>query len=222
MTAHRSRCVMRVARIPVSPRFTDLRADRATARATLGISADAFVVVISGGSLGMGDLGEAVACAVQADTIVLAVTGHNEQRRQQLASQFEGCSQVTILGWTDQMPLLMAAADCLIANAGGMTCLEAQAIGLPVVIFRPVPGHGRLNASVMVAAGAATWAKHRHELVAMLTGAASGVTPLPTATSETCLSLREAMAPLLHGTARSVHHELAEERGAALVESAGT
>jgi processive 1,2-diacylglycerol beta-glucosyltransferase len=62
-------------------------------------------------------------------------------------------------GWTDDMPALMAAADVLVENAGGLTCMEAFAAGLPVLTYRPIAGHGRGNAAEMEAAGVAAWAQ---------------------------------------------------------------
>jgi UDP-N-acetylglucosamine:LPS N-acetylglucosamine transferase len=46
------------------------------------------------------------------------------------------------LGWVDDMPGLMAAARVFIDNAAGQTAQEALAAGLPVVSYRPIPGHG--------------------------------------------------------------------------------
>ncbi len=68
-------------------------------------------------------------------------------------------------------PCLMAAADVLVENAGGLTCMEAFAAGLPVVSYRPIAGHGQGNAKDMEAAGVAALAHPRH-LGAALDGAA--------------------------------------------------
>ena len=46
----------------------------------------------------------------------------------------------TILGWTDDMPALMAACDVMVENAGGLTANEAFAVGLP---GRHLPAHRR-------------------------------------------------------------------------------
>ena len=46
------------------------------------------------------------------------------------------------------MPALMAAADALVENAGGLTCMEAFAVGLPVITFQPIAGHGKDNAEI--------------------------------------------------------------------------
>ena len=46
----------------------------------------------------------------------------------------------TVIGWTDQMPALMTASDTLVENAGGLTCMEAFAAGLPVITYLPDRG----------------------------------------------------------------------------------
>jgi UDP-N-acetylglucosamine:LPS N-acetylglucosamine transferase len=57
------------------------------------------------------------------------------------------------LPWVDDMPALMSAADVLVDNAGGMSSKEALAIGLPVVTFRPISGHGRDDARSLARLG---------------------------------------------------------------------
>lgn len=47
----------------------------------------------------------------------------------------------------------MAASCALIDNAAGQTCLEALAMGLPVVAYRPLPGHGREGVARMAELG---------------------------------------------------------------------
>ncbi|MFB7209013.1 hypothetical protein [Streptomyces sp. NPDC056255] len=37
----------------------------------------------------------------------------------------------------------MTASRAFIDNAAGQTALEAMAVGLPVVSYRPIPGYGR-------------------------------------------------------------------------------
>ena len=59
----------------------------------------------------------------------------------------------TVIGWTDEMPALMTAADALVENAGGLTCMEAFAVGLPVITFQPIAGHGKDNAEMMARVG---------------------------------------------------------------------
>ncbi len=40
-----------------------------------------------------------------------------------------------VLGFTDRMPEVLAAADVLVHSTGGVTCLEARAAGTPVVSY---------------------------------------------------------------------------------------
>jgi hypothetical protein len=47
----------------------------------------------------------------------------------------------------------------LVENAGGLTCMEAFAAGLPVLSYRPIAGHGKGNARDMEAAGVAALAE---------------------------------------------------------------
>ena len=139
----------------VDDRFLALVPSRTEARARLGIPADARVALIVAGSWGVGAVRRTF------DDIVaspgwqpLAVCGHNKRLRRALESRRAGW----VLGWTDQMPALMAAADVLVENAGGLTCMEAFAVGLPVVSYRPIAGHGRGNARDMATAGVADFA----------------------------------------------------------------
>jgi len=71
-----------------------------------------------------------------------------------------------VLGWTNELPLYMAAADVVVENAGGLSSLEAFASGVPVVSFDPIPGHGRDNVRTMVRAGVTTAPNTHRELCA--------------------------------------------------------
>jgi len=64
-------------------------------------------------------------------------------------------SSLCVLGWTDDVPALMQAAQLLVTKPGGLTTLEAAAASLPVVLFDPIPGAEFINAKRMVDAGAA-------------------------------------------------------------------
>ena len=102
------------------------------------------------------------------------VTGNNRSFKQHLERNFPDPDLVRIIGWTSEMPLLMAASDCLIQNAGGMTCHEAAEAKLPVIFFRPIPGHGAMNARVMVEAGATIAAASEQALVDLLQPVVAG------------------------------------------------
>jgi UDP-N-acetylglucosamine:LPS N-acetylglucosamine transferase len=71
-----------------------------------------------------------------------------------------------VLGWTEDMPGWMTAADVVVGNAGGATGLEAVASGRPLVLFDPIAGHGRANAQLMASAGLAVLTRSPAELTA--------------------------------------------------------
>lgn len=166
-----SACVIRP---PLAPAFAALPPDRAASRRALGIPEDAFVALVTGGAWGVGALAEAVDLVVSTGAFAVVVTGRNTRLRARLERRFHGCPNALILGWVNDMPQLMAAADCLIQNAGGVTCLEAMAVGRPIIIYCPIPGHGHLNARFMEQVGVARWARDADELHEMLRAMASG------------------------------------------------
>ncbi|MCW2743655.1 MAG: monogalactosyldiacylglycerol synthase [Mycobacterium sp.] len=148
----------------VGEEFRDLPAtdaDRAAARRRADLPEGRLVALVSGGSWAVGDV-LATVRALTADPRILPVVlcGRDERLRQQVAA--EGGARA--LGWTDAVAGLMAAADVLVDNAGGLTCLEALSVCLPVVLFGVLPGHGRLNAAALHAQRRATWARTPAEL----------------------------------------------------------
>lgn len=115
-------------------------------------------ILIAGGGLGLGPAGLAIehldTLGVQAD-IVLVTGGNSNLFRQARQWQEDGRLWLHPLGFTRKMPQLMRSADLLITKAGGLTCSEALACGLPMIIFRPLPGHEEANARHLVDQGAA-------------------------------------------------------------------
>jgi hypothetical protein len=108
---------------------------------------------------------------------VLVLCGRNADLRAQLDAR----DRVTALGWRDDVPLLMAAADVLLDNAGELSVIEALVANLPAVTYRPIPGHGRANATVLAEAGLAPWPTSPDGLAAVLDGiaATSPLSPWP-------------------------------------------
>lgn len=188
-----SRCSAEIARsfgvnavavnLPIGPQFRDLPG-RQAARRELGIDERSFVVLITGGTWGVGDLANTAGCCLAAAERsetpfqAIVVCGKNALLEDRLNELFTGEPRIKVLGWTSQMPLLMQAADCLIQNAGGMSCLEAIAVGLPIIFHNPIPGHGAWNAEVMVRDGVAYWPGSDENLTRLLAGAISGERPL--------------------------------------------
>ena len=178
----------RVVRPIVAPEFRRERS-RASARERLGLPAEGPVVLVSGGGWGVGSVEGAVrtALGVQNATVV-CVCGRNERLHRRLLSTYGDTDRVRVLGFTTEMPELLAAADVLVDSTVGVTCLEAMTCRRPIVAYGPSPGHSRDNARMLEALGLGRSARSPRELAAALaatladgTGVAVAAAAAPTA-----------------------------------------
>jgi UDP-N-acetylglucosamine:LPS N-acetylglucosamine transferase len=154
----------------VGPEFAVARARRAAQRATLGLHDGELAILISSGSWGVGAVRETLELVAKRPGLVPVVAcGHNEGLRRQLQDLVGAKGyRVVVLGWSDDMAGVMAACDVLVENAGGLTSLEAMSAGVPLVSFRPIPGHGRNSAAAMSAAGVSSFAMSSDDLLQSL------------------------------------------------------
>jgi UDP-N-acetylglucosamine--N-acetylmuramyl-(pentapeptide) pyrophosphoryl-undecaprenol N-acetylglucosamine transferase len=129
----------------------------AAARAALGLPPDCRLLLVTGGSQGARRINEAVAGLIpqilaEPTWHVLHVAGpENVASLQPLADP-----RYHLVGYCEQMPDAILAADLVISRAGATTLAELTAVGRPMVLV-PYPyagGHQRLNAEAIVAAGA--------------------------------------------------------------------
>jgi UDP-glucose 4-epimerase len=135
----------RWAQPPTSPEFLASRS-RLEARRRLELPANGKVVVVSGGGWGIGDLEGAVRVALEREgTFVVCLRGHGKRARRRLERRFGSNPRVRLLGFTDQMSDLLAAADGLVHSTAGLTVLEAQIRGCPVISYGFAVGHIRAN-----------------------------------------------------------------------------
>ena len=137
-------------------------------RAGWGLAPDTRIALIVGGSMGIGELASAaVDIAATGLAVPVVVCGHNAALQRRLGH----VPGVVALGWRDDLPALLSAADCVIQNAGGFTSLEAMAAGVPVITYRCLPGHGMSNAEALQEAGLVPWARGVDELRNLLVAA---------------------------------------------------
>lgn len=167
-------------RVGVSPPV--LRAEfadpptRAEARARLGLPLGSPVVLLNAGAWAAGGVESTVDAVRRVPGIVAVVLcGRNETYFSRMSAR----DGVRAVAWTPEMASYLAAADLVIDNAGGQTCWEALSCGTPVLLYRPLPGHGRLNAAALEEAGLARWLHDAEELAAALNGLAVGRAPQP-------------------------------------------
>jgi UDP-N-acetylglucosamine:LPS N-acetylglucosamine transferase len=168
VAGHGSACVVSPL---VSSQFLAPRS-AADARRALGLALERTVVVVSGGGWGVGDLGGAIETALELeDASVVCLAGRDAATRTQLENAFAQEPRVTVLGFTDAMSDLLAAADVLVHSTGGVTCLEALTRGCPIVAYGAPAGHAPLLAREMSALGLVAHARSVRELRAALVAA---------------------------------------------------
>lgn len=154
------------------PDLTEPRSERdvAEVRAGLGVPAGRTLALVTAGSVGAGPVHETAAELASWGAWPVVLCARNERLRRRV----EGLGVGRALGWVDDVPRLLAAADVVVHNAGGLACWEAIAAGRPVVSYRVLPGHGEANAAVLHASGAAPWARSSRELGVLLARIAHG------------------------------------------------
>ncbi len=151
-------------------------AERSRVRHELGVDGSEPIALISAGSLGLGSVDDTVKAVLEHPSVrVVVLCGRNAGLRRGLA----GHKRVTALGWRDDVPELMAAADVLIHNAGGLSFTEALVAGLPAITYLAIPGHGKANARVLAAADLAAWPQNPGELAVAIDNAIRQPRPRP-------------------------------------------
>lgn len=143
--------------IPVDPAFA-VPVDRDAARREFGLSGGYPVVALAAGGHGVGPLEENFRALLNSTvpSEIVVVCGRNEAAREKLSKlKAPARHRVKVLGFTDKMRVLMAAADLLVTKPGGLTVSEALACGLPMAVINPIPGQEERNADYLLENGAA-------------------------------------------------------------------
>ncbi|MCL1595456.1 MAG: UDP-N-acetylglucosamine--N-acetylmuramyl-(pentapeptide) pyrophosphoryl-undecaprenol N-acetylglucosamine transferase [Actinomycetia bacterium] len=129
---------------------------RESARERLGVTTPGPVLVVVGGSLGAAALNDIAASLALADgrsyTIVHVCGPTHGDRFTEESRDVPGW---IVKGFEDDMPMLYAAADLVLARGGAMTIAELHATQTPAVIV-PLPaggGYQTLNAADAVGLG---------------------------------------------------------------------
>jgi processive 1,2-diacylglycerol beta-glucosyltransferase len=97
---------------------------------------------------------------------VVVICGKNEELKQELSAiSAPAPHPVKILGYVDNMEVLMSAADVLIYKTGGPSMAEAVVKHLPMILTDIRPGHELINLNYLVDRGIARYARIPREAV---------------------------------------------------------
>ena len=110
-------------------------------------------ILVMGGGLGLGGIRELAHSLLKwKETVQLIIcTGHNHSLKVSLErnKHFQH-PHIKIVGFVDHIDKLLDAADLLITKPGGITCFEALSKGVPMLIYKPIPGHEENNSNHLV------------------------------------------------------------------------
>lgn len=115
-------------------------------------------ILIMGGGLGLGAVEEAVINLLQAERQlkIIVLTGKNNNLLKKILDlRPDNFHQVIGIGYTERVHEIMSTATFLITKPGGLTCSEALAMNLPMLLLKPLPGQEEENADYLVHQGVA-------------------------------------------------------------------
>jgi processive 1,2-diacylglycerol beta-glucosyltransferase len=143
--------------IPIHPVFAKAK-PRDACMKRQGITGGSPVVLQLAGGFGVGPIGEIFTSLLAAETPIelVVVTGKNAAAKKKLeAVKADKRHRVKVLGFTDQMDELLAAADVVVSKPGGLTTSETLARGAAMVVVNPIPGQESRNSDYLLENGAA-------------------------------------------------------------------
>jgi processive 1,2-diacylglycerol beta-glucosyltransferase len=148
--------------IPIHPVFARPK-DRDECRRRHGLATDRPVILQLAGGFGVGPVVEIYQALLSIDrpVEVVVVSGRNAALKKELeALPAPGRHRAHVLGFTDQIDELMAAADLVVSKPGGLTTSEVLARGAALVVVNPIPGQESRNSDYLLEEGAAIKANH--------------------------------------------------------------
>lgn len=77
----------------------------------------------------------------------VVVCGNNAALKENLETiTGKNVRNLKLLGYVERVDELFRVASCMVTKPGGITLSEAAAVGVPVILFKPVPGQEKENA----------------------------------------------------------------------------
>jgi UDP-N-acetylglucosamine:LPS N-acetylglucosamine transferase len=155
---------VRVTGYPIDRRFMKPRAPQSVLRSELGVDPELPLLLLSLGAEGIGPQAEAWVEALAATGLratIAVLTARNQALRERLESESESLARQGIrlaaLGFRNDIPDWLAAADLVIAKAGPASTLEALAMGTPIGHVYVAGSHERLVVDYALSRGVGAW-----------------------------------------------------------------
>ena len=148
--------------IPIHARFKTTAERRSQLKSEAGLDPARRTVLVASGGMGLGPMEQLVRGFGEMERTapgrvqLLVVCGENTGLVERLRAYAAGCAMpMQVFEFVNTMPELMTISDLLVTKAGGLTIMEALAVGLPMVFCGVIPGQEEFNAEYVVQQGAA-------------------------------------------------------------------
>lgn len=157
--------------IPIRPQFESPSADPGL-WIKLNLDPNTFTLIIMGGGQGLMPGIERI-CQRLSDLSlpiqIIALTGSNKKLAQKLEAIAESSNiPIKVLGFIENIAPIMKGGNLLLSKAGGITVFEALAVKIPILIYRPLPGHEQCNVDFLLNNKAALLAQNQDEAVELI------------------------------------------------------
>jgi processive 1,2-diacylglycerol beta-glucosyltransferase len=156
---------IKVLGIPISPRFL-IRHDKGLIRRKFNLERSIPVVLLMGGSQGLGPMKDLVSCldALDIPLQVIVLTGTNRRLKAALERKRRRLRvRVIVLEYVEDVDEIMEVSTVIVTKSGGLTAAEAMSKGLPMIIVDPIPGQEAKNAEFLVGRGVALKARDEED-----------------------------------------------------------
>ena len=155
--------------IPIMPSF-NCKCNKEAVRIEFGFRPNDRVILFMGGTEGhfgttrFDQLLEGLPGNIKA----VVITANNHELYDKLQPLHTKDPNLRILKHVENIAGLMDIAEVLVTKAGGVTVSEALAKGLPMIIYKPNPGHEEANADYLLRHHAALVTKREYRLKSAL------------------------------------------------------
>jgi processive 1,2-diacylglycerol beta-glucosyltransferase len=156
--------------IAIDPKFNE-PVDREKVIRSLGLDASKPIILIMGGTQGLGPIRELIVAlsGFPQDLQLVVVCGTNRRLHRWLSARKRSFKKkLACYGFADNINELMSVAMIIVTKPGGITTAEALSKGLPMVILNPLPGQEAMNTAYLLKEEVAVKAEDTRHCVAVL------------------------------------------------------
>lgn len=157
---------VKICGIPISPVFA-LKNDKKRVLSDLKLDDKIPTILVMGGGQGLGPIREIVLelNKIRIDIQIIVLTGTNRRLYNWFdVRQNRFRKRLLILGYANNVDLLMEASDIIVTKPGGLTSAEALSKNLPMIIIDPIPGQEANNAELLLTEGMAVKAQDAEDI----------------------------------------------------------